>query len=485
MGRVRETVLKRLPAIDLAADDPLLDQSFLFRMVLQHEYQHNETILQTLQLKTGERYHPVESVPPPVPPKDHPFVEGEMVRFPGGSVDIGTDDRSAAYDNERPRHSVELAPFLIDAIPVTEAAYAAFIDEGGYETRGLWSDEGWAWRNESGVRHPKYWEAGEDGWEIRVMDRLHASDGGRAVCHVCYHEAEAFASFARKRLPTEFEWEAAATWDPGTGTKRSYPWGEEAPRQEFANVDVLAFGPAPAGSYGRNVSPIGCYGMIGDVWEWTSTNFGGYPGYETFPYPEYSEVFFGDEYKVLRGGAWGTRGGPSVGLSGTGIIRFGARSSAGSVVSVISNRSQGILEDIRAGLSRPQKELPSKYFYDTRGSELFEAITELPEYYLTRTETDLLKSPVAGWVVDEAPASLVELGAGSARKTRILLSAMSRGTQNRVYAPVDVAGDFLRATAEALRVEDPSLEVRSQVGDITKSLDFVGDLPGPVLFALS
>ncbi len=155
-----------------------------------------------------------------------------------------------------------------------------------------------------------------------------------------------------------------------------------------------------------------------------------------------------------------------------------------------------MLEEIRSGLSRPRKQLPSKYFYDTRGSELFEAITELPEYYLTRTETGLLKTPVAGWVTEMAPASLVELGAGSARKTRILLAAMGRGisertyertdqrTYERTYAPVDVAGDFLRASAEALKVEDPSLDVRPQVRDITWDLDFVDDLPGPVLFAL-
>ena len=143
-----------------------------------------------------------------------------------------------------------------------------------------------------------------------------------------------------------------------------------------------------------------------------------------------------------------------------------------------------MLEEIDWGLSQPQKQLPSKFFYDTRGSELFEAITQLPEYYLTRTETRLLKTPVSAWVTEMAPASLVELGAGSARKTRILLAAMAREEGRRTYAPVDVAGDFLRRTAESLRVEDPSLEVRPQVMDIRRDLNFVHDLPGPVLFAL-
>jgi len=243
--------LERLTTLDLESEDPLVDHGFVFRMVLQHEYQHNETILQTLQLTTGESYHPGESVCHPLPPEDHPFDDGVMVRFPGGAVAIGTDDRSASYDNERPRHRIELPPFLIDAIAVTEAAYAAFIAEGGYEKRELWSDEGWTWRNEAGVRHPKDWSWGEEGWEIRIMGRVVPADPRRPVCHVCYYEAEAYAAFMGKRLPTEFEWEASATWDPAAGTKRTYPWGEELPTQAVANVDVLTFGPAPAGSYVR------------------------------------------------------------------------------------------------------------------------------------------------------------------------------------------------------------------------------------------
>jgi L-histidine N-alpha-methyltransferase len=144
----------------------------------------------------------------------------------------------------------------------------------------------------------------------------------------------------------------------------------------------------------------------------------------------------------------------------------------------------GMLEEVQRGLGRPQKKLPSKYFYDTHGSELFEAITRLPEYYPTRTETKLLKSAASGWVEKAAPASLVELGAGSARKTRILLEAMKKGISRRTYAPVDVAGEFLLSTAELLRAEDPSLDVLPQVMDITKELDFEAELPGPVLFAL-
>jgi iron(II)-dependent oxidoreductase len=141
------------------------------------------------------------------------------------------------------------------------------------------------------------------------MDRATPIDPNRPVCHVCYYEAEAFAVWAGKRLPTEFEWEAAASWDPIAGCARRFPWGDDAPTPALANLDQLSFETAPVGAYTKNVSALGCYGMIGDVWEWTSTDFHGYPGFEPFPYPEYSQAFFGSEYKVLRGGSWATRPG--------------------------------------------------------------------------------------------------------------------------------------------------------------------------------
>jgi iron(II)-dependent oxidoreductase len=276
-------------------------------MVLQHEYQHNETILQTLQLKQGRPYTPYARVE--LPPGAQSAGAGAMVRFPGATVTIGTDDRSAAYDNERPRHAVELAPFHIDVHPVTNGEYLGFMEAGGYERRELWSDAGWRWLQEARVSAPKYWERRDGAWWSRTMDRTGPVDPSHPVCHVCWHEADAFARFAGKRLPTELEWEAAASWDPSTGTARTYPWGEEPPSRELANLDQLGFGTTGIGAYPRNVSPIGCSGMIGDVWEWTSSDFGPWPGYESFPYKEYSEVFFGPDYKVLRGGSWATRPG--------------------------------------------------------------------------------------------------------------------------------------------------------------------------------
>jgi iron(II)-dependent oxidoreductase len=139
------------------------------------------------------------------------------------------------------------------------------------------------------------------------MDRVRPLPEDEPVVHVSYWEADAYARWAGKRLPTEQEWEKAATWDPARGVKRRHPWGEEAPAPERANVDQLVFSPAPAGAYPEGASAYGVHQMIGDVWEWTSTDFYGYPGFEAYPYAEYSEVFVGPGYKVLRGGSWATR----------------------------------------------------------------------------------------------------------------------------------------------------------------------------------
>jgi iron(II)-dependent oxidoreductase len=308
MSEIRGRVLQRLAATDHDDGNPLLRDGYVYRMVLQHEYQHNETILQTLQLKLGEPYAPPVRYRLPSAAAGY-VASGPMVRFPGGVVEIGTDDRSEAYDNERPRHAVEVPPFLIDANPVTNGDYLRFIEAGGYTRPEYWSDAGRRWLAESGAEAPKYWHRSDGRWMSRVMDRRGPVDPGHPVCHVCWYEAEAFARFAGKRLPSEIEWEAAASWEPASGRKLRFPWGDDPATSELANLDQLGFGTAPVGAYRRNVSPIGCYGMIGDVWEWTASDFRPWPGFAAFPYQEYSQVFFGDEYKVLRGGSWATRPG--------------------------------------------------------------------------------------------------------------------------------------------------------------------------------
>jgi len=273
-------------------------------MVLQHEYQHNETILQTLQLKQGSPYPA---------PRDRTFsslpgVHTSMVSFAGGRVKIGTDDVAIAYDNERPEHTVDVESFRIDRTPVTNAAYLEFMQDAGYDRHDLWSSKGQEWLRESGACSPKYWEM-RDCWFQRTMDVERQVDPDRPVCHVCFYEAEAFARWAGKRLPTEIEWETAAGWNPASNASQLFPWGDSPFTAGHANLDQLAFDTSPVGTFERSASPIGCIAMIGDVWEWTSSDFVGYPGFTAFPYREYSDVFFGSEYKVLRGGSWATRAG--------------------------------------------------------------------------------------------------------------------------------------------------------------------------------
>ena len=305
LSRVRCETLSRLERQSFAAEHPLLRDAYVVSMVAQHEWQHQETILQTLQLKRGAAYRAPRAWA--LPTALRPFEHGAMAHFEGGLVRVGTDDASESYDNERPSHQLLIAPFDIDVTAVTNGAFQVFIAEGGYERAEFWSDAGWAWRNDSGVRAPKHWERLANGeWTTRTMDDATIVDPRKPVCHVCFHEAEAYARFAGKRLPTEQEWEVAATWNPASRRQQIFPWGDAPLTRELANVDQLAFGPAQVGAYIQNVSPIGCHGMIGDVWEWTSSDFSGYPDFRAFPYPEYSAVFFGPDYKVLRGGSWAT-----------------------------------------------------------------------------------------------------------------------------------------------------------------------------------
>ncbi len=304
MQQVRERALEVLDRADISPEgDRLNAHGFVWEMVVQHEHQHNETMLQTLQLAEAGVY-----VPPNQPgtqvadPREGP----ETIRIPGGAFGMGDAGRGFAYDNERPSHERVLAAFEIDRTPVTNGQFGDFVEDGGYRMPELWSDAGWAWRERERVERPLYWTS--DGRERR-FDRLTAIDPAMPVMHVSWHEADAYARWAGRRLPTEAEWEKAASWDAEAGRARRYPWGEERPSPDRANLDQLAFGPVPVGAL-EGATPDGVLAMLGDCWEWTASPFTGYPGFAAFPYREYSEVFFGGEYRVLRGGSWATR--PSV-----------------------------------------------------------------------------------------------------------------------------------------------------------------------------
>jgi len=305
LREVRGDALEILRTADLGSDDPLLRDGYVFEMVSQHEAQHQETVLQALDLRTDLE---------PYPPAAHRRIpaarrvdDTERVLIPAGPFTMGTDDRRRAYDNERPAHVVDLPAFAIDRFPVTARRYAEFIAAGGYRRPELWSAEGRVWLEETGHQAPQGWiPDGAGGWLVRRFGHLLPLDPAEPVQHVCFYEAEAFCRWAGGRLPTEAEWEKAARWDPRTGRSHRYPWGEVDPGPRHANLGHVGWGPAPVGSYPAGASPTGVEQMVGDVYEWTSSFFQPYPGYRTFPYPEYSEVFFGEEYRVLRGASWAT-----------------------------------------------------------------------------------------------------------------------------------------------------------------------------------
>jgi iron(II)-dependent oxidoreductase len=269
MDEVRARTLDVLGTVELDDGDPLLEGGFVYEMLIAHEHQHNETMLQLLQLVDGY----------PRPGLDHsvatePVTPGsEMVLVDGGTAEVGAPERGFAYDNERPRHERELGPFEIDRTPVTNEDFAAYVAETGAEPPMFWEPDG-----EGGCLDARF------GLREPLDMRL-------PVAHLSWEGAADFAAWAGKRLPTEFEWERAAEGsDPARG-----------------NFDHLGYGPAPAGAYADGASRWGAVQMMGDVWEWTASRFDAYPGFSPFPYPEYSEVFFGGDYRVLRGGAWAAR----------------------------------------------------------------------------------------------------------------------------------------------------------------------------------
>ncbi|KUL29859.1 ergothioneine biosynthesis protein EgtB [Actinoplanes awajinensis] len=302
LAQVRAKALDVLDRVRLVDEQPLLAGGFAFGMIVQHEQQHDETMLATHQLRTGA---PVLSAPP-APPGDR-RIRGEVL-IPGGAFTMGTDTDPWALDNERPAHAVDVPAFLIDRAPVTNGEYLAFIDAGGYDEPRWWSTRGWEHRNNAGLTAPLHWLQAEGGWHYRRFGRVEAVQADEPVVHVCFFEAEAYASWAGKRLPTEAEWEKAARWDPETGRSRRFPWGDEAPGPEHANLGQRHLTPAAVGAYPAGASPLGVHQLMGDVWEWTSSEFHPHPGFRVFPYAEYSEVFFGGDYRVLRGGSFGTDG---------------------------------------------------------------------------------------------------------------------------------------------------------------------------------
>ena len=302
VAEVRERSFALLSDAQLDGTDPLVARGFGYAMVAQHEQQHDETMLATHQLRRGE---PVLGAPAPPADGADDALPAE-VRVPGGPFTMGTDVDPWALDNERPAHVVDLPAYWLDTTPVTCGAYQEFIDAGGYQDARWWHPEGWAYVRRAQLTAPLFWRGDGAGWLRRRFGHVEPVPAAEPVLHVCWYEADAYARWAGRRLPTEAEWEKAARHDPATGRSRRHPWGDSDPDGRHANLGQRHLRPAPAGAYPAGASPTGVRQLLGDVWEWTDSGFTAYPGFTAFPYAEYSEVFYGGDYKVLRGGSFGT-----------------------------------------------------------------------------------------------------------------------------------------------------------------------------------
>ncbi len=334
LARVRERVSDFMEAARGDSGDDassLLRDAYVFRLVLEHERQHQETLAYLLQL-----LDPESKTPPPIDADDEaaaalevatrdtlplPSVaslmpQGGMVEVAAGEITLGAAGGAEfVYDNELPAHRVSVPAYKIDRLLTTNQDYAEFVDAGGYARREWWSDEGWTWRERENWMHPLFWSRadGTDVWRSRTM----FADGIRQPRHpvvgVSWYEAEAYARFRDKRLPTEAEWVRAASCS-GDATAnerpRVYPWGDDADDAAAAthgNFDFRRWGTSPVGSFPAGVSNAGCLDMAGNVWEWTSDPFAPFPGFAAYPYPEYSAEWFDGDHRVLKGGSWATR----------------------------------------------------------------------------------------------------------------------------------------------------------------------------------
>lgn len=276
------------------------DDSDLFQLVLQHELQHQETLLYLLHLLDPS----AKQRPSGTSDLTRPATGAERgtVTVEGGSFRMGAAGPAFSYDNERPVLAVELPTFRIDRLPVTNAEFAGFVEGGGYAIPELWSEGGFAWVESNAIRHPHSWLPGRS-WSVRGLFETRPLDPDEPVWGVSWFEADAYARWAGRRLPTEWEWEYASRGP----LSHEFAWGGEPPTAERGNFDNPLGGPTPAGAFSDGASPSGCLDMTGNVWEWTSTPFAGYPGFVADPYPEYSELWFDGDHRVARGGSWATR----------------------------------------------------------------------------------------------------------------------------------------------------------------------------------
>jgi len=273
----------------------------------QHEMQHQELMVYDLQHYFQRFPDPEDNYKPLTARRPTRHVEKPtgMVTISGGIYELGFNGEGFCYDNELPEHNVYLQPFKIDVTPVTNGEFMKFIDDGGYEEFSYWLSDGWDLVKEQRWKAPLYWECKEDVWMKKDFRGYHKIDPDEPVINVSYYEADACARWAGKRLPTEAEWEKAASYNEDLQKKTLYPWGDEKPTTKHANLlESHIWTPSKIGSYPKGKSYYGCHQMIGDVWEWTSSEYMLYPGYKS-KFSEYTDKWAINQ-KVLRGGSFAT-----------------------------------------------------------------------------------------------------------------------------------------------------------------------------------
>ena len=404
-------------------------ERYLFDLGLNHEQQHQELFL--MDMLSLMARSPLDPAAYEAEPRASAVQgrRGGWGSFEGGLTEIGAGDEGFAFDNERPAHRVWLEPYSLAADLTTNADWIEFIDDDGYRRPEFWLSDGWARVKTEGWAAPLYWRQEAAGWSVMTLAGRRPVDPAAPVRHVSFYEADAFARWSGRRLPTEGEWEHAARSDPAA----------------FSNLS-------------------------GEVWQWTGSAYAPYPGFcpTEGTAAEYNGKFMANQM-VLRGGAFATPEGharPSYRNFYYPHQRWmfaGVRLAADGALIEETGAHDAFRQDMIDGLSRRVKALPPKWFYDAEGSRLFEEITRLPEYYPTRQEAALLRRVAPKWAGRFGPdAVLVELGSGASEKTRIVLDA---ARDLAAYVPIDISASALNEAAERIRADYPGLKVLPVVGD--------------------
>jgi len=301
LRRVRDGAMKYLDKVTFDENNLLLRDAYIFDLVLQHEYQHQETLCYLLHLLPVEK-----KIRPDLNNRQSPIANRQSsIEIAGGDFTMGCVWGVFGYDNEFPVHTVNLPAFKIDANLTTNEEFLRFLESDGYKRKEFWSEEGWAWCERENWQHPLYWTKKDEMWFEKNMFDETSLRLNHPVTGVSFYEAEAYSKFMNKSLPTEAEWEKAASWDATEKQKNLFAWGNENPTDINCNFNTNQWDTTPTGNYPKGTN--GCFDMTGNVWEWTSSVFDGYKGFQPFPYPEYSAEWFDGDHRVLKGGSWATR----------------------------------------------------------------------------------------------------------------------------------------------------------------------------------